>query len=180
MVECSPSAYTTDTPLSRFKRIPSSCAAGYGRGAYRPPRSACSTGSHARSLGEYLCFRQARLTCHFESVTSNASPHPLDSLWTTVATTMFQRLKLLKDLLGLYLNRQQAKALLEQVQASNLSADDRDRVSQILRFMLRLPDESLPEPSAPASPLPARLTPPHHAKGQGQSAHASHRDQRDA
>jgi hypothetical protein len=41
------------------------------------------------------------------------------SLWTVVATTMFQRLKVLKNLLGLYLNRRQAKALLEQVQASD-------------------------------------------------------------
>lgn len=63
-------------------------------------------------------------------------------LWTAVTTTMFQRLKFLKGLLGLYLNRRQAKALLEQVQASNLSDDARDRVSQILRFMLRLPDDS--------------------------------------
>ena len=55
---------------------------------------------------------------------------------------MLQRLKLFKDLLGLYLNRRQAKELLEQVQASNLSDDDRDRVSHILRLMLRLPDES--------------------------------------
>jgi hypothetical protein len=64
------------------------------------------------------------------------------SLWTAVAPAMFQRLKLLKDFLGLFLNRRQAKELLEQVQASNLSDADRDRVSQILRFMLRLPDES--------------------------------------
>lgn len=55
---------------------------------------------------------------------------------------MLQRLKLFKNLLGLYLNRQQAKELLEQVQASNLSAADRDRVSHILRLMLRLPDAS--------------------------------------
>ncbi len=59
-----------------------------------------------------------------------------------MATTMLQRLKLFKNLLGLYLNRQQAKELLEQVQASNLSAADRDRVSHILRLMLRLPDAS--------------------------------------
>jgi hypothetical protein len=77
------------------------------------------------------------------------------SLWTAVATTMFQRLKLLKGLLGLYLNRRQAKALLEQVQASNLSDDARDRISHILRFMLRLPDESLPGLSSPAPPFPA-------------------------
>ena len=64
------------------------------------------------------------------------------SLWTAVATTMFQWLKLLKDLLGLYLNRRQAKALLEQVQASNLSDEARDRVSPILRLMLRLPEDS--------------------------------------
>lgn len=64
------------------------------------------------------------------------------SLWTAVTLTMFQRLNLLKDLLVLYLNRRQAKELLEQVQASNLSDEARDRVSDILRFMLRLPEES--------------------------------------
>jgi hypothetical protein len=55
---------------------------------------------------------------------------------------MFQRLKALKTLLGLYLNRRQAKALLEQVQVSDLNDEARDRISQILRFMLRLPEDS--------------------------------------
>ena len=59
-----------------------------------------------------------------------------------MATTMFQRLKLFKGLLGLYLNRRQAEELLEQVQASNLSDAERDRVSHILRLLLRLPDAS--------------------------------------
>jgi hypothetical protein len=55
---------------------------------------------------------------------------------------MFQRLKVLKNLLGLYLNRRHAKALLEQVQASDLSDEARDRIRHILRFMLRLPGDS--------------------------------------
>jgi len=75
-------------------------------------------------------------------------------LWTAVATPMLQRLKLLKDLLGLYLSRRQAMALLERIQASNLSDDDRNRVNQILRAMLRLPDASLQEPSSLEAPLP--------------------------
>jgi hypothetical protein len=66
---------------------------------------------------------------------------------------MFKRLKLLKDLLGLYLSRRQAMALLERVQASNLSEDDRNRVSHILRAMLRLPEASLPEPSSLEAPF---------------------------
>jgi hypothetical protein len=66
----------------------------------------------------------------------------MDWLWTVVATTMFQRLKMLKNLLGLYLNRRQARTLLEQVQASDLNDDARDRISQILRLMLRLPEDS--------------------------------------
>jgi hypothetical protein len=66
----------------------------------------------------------------------------MDWLWTVVTTTMFQRLKMLKNLLGLYLNRRQARALLEQVQASDLNDDARDRISQILRLMLRLPEDS--------------------------------------
>ncbi len=46
---------------------------------------------------------------------------------------MFQRLKVLKDVLSLYLNRQTGLALLERVQASDLSDADRDRVSRIMR-----------------------------------------------
>jgi len=75
-------------------------------------------------------------------------------LWTAVATPMLQRLKLLKDLLGLYLSRRQAMALIERVQASNLSDDDRNRVSHILRAMLRLPEESFQEPSSLDAPCP--------------------------
>lgn len=64
------------------------------------------------------------------------------SLWTAVASTMFQQLTALKNLLGLYLNRRQAKALLAHVQASDLNDEARDRISHILRFMLRLPKDS--------------------------------------
>ena len=58
----------------------------------------------------------------------------------TVTTPMFDWLKLLKDLLGLFLRRQQGMALLERVQASNLSDEDRDRVTRIMRATLKLPD----------------------------------------
>jgi len=74
------------------------------------------------------------------------------SLWTAVATTMFQRLKRLKDFLGVYLNRQQGMAFLERVQASNLSDADRDLVTRIIRATLKLPDASGHEPSSPEPP----------------------------
>jgi hypothetical protein len=79
---------------------------------------------------------------------------------------MFQRLKLLKDLLGIYMNRQQGLAFLQRVQASNLSADDRDLVSRIIRATLKLPDDRVPELSSPEAPAP--------------SAHASRRRDRSA
>ena len=102
------------------------------------------------------------------------------SLCTAVGTTMFQRLKFFIYFLGLYLNRRQAKALLEQVQTSNLSDEARDRIIDILRLMLRLPEESLPEPSSPQPPLPARPTPVRQAQGPGPSANPSRRGPRDA
>jgi hypothetical protein len=77
---------------------------------------------------------------------------------------MIQRLKLLKDVLGLYLNRQKGIALLERVQASDLSDDDRARVSHIMRTMLKLPDAPGQESSSPEASAP--------------SAHASRRRQR--
>lgn len=72
---------------------------------------------------------------------------------------MLQRLQLLTRLLGVYLRPQQGMALLERVQASTLSNEDRDLVSNIIRAMLRLPDDPMQEPSLPEGPLPARPTP---------------------
>jgi hypothetical protein len=65
---------------------------------------------------------------------------------------MLQRLKLLKDFLGIYLNRRQGIALLERIQASDLSADDRALVSRIIRAMLKLPADPAYEPSSPEAP----------------------------
>jgi hypothetical protein len=77
---------------------------------------------------------------------------------------MFQRLNFLIYFVGLYLNRRKARALLEQVQASNLNDEARDRLIAILRFMLRLPEETAPEPSLPPSSSPSCSTPARHAK----------------
>ena len=76
----------------------------------------------------------------------------MGSLWTVGVTTMFQRLKLLKDILGVYLNPHQGMALLERVQASNLSNADQALVTRIMRATLKLPDAPVQEPSSPEAP----------------------------
>jgi hypothetical protein len=73
-------------------------------------------------------------------------------LWTAVATMMLQRLKLLKDFLGVSLNRQQGMAFLERVQASTVSDADRALVTRIMRATLKLPAAPGHELSAPAAP----------------------------
>ena len=77
---------------------------------------------------------------------------------------MFRRLNFLIYFVSLYLNRRKARALLEQVQASDLNDAARDRLLEILRFMLRLPEESAPDPSSPAPSLGPRSTPARPAK----------------
>jgi len=77
---------------------------------------------------------------------------------------MFQRLNFLIYFVSLYLNRRKARALLEQVQASNVNDAARDRLIAILRFMLRLPEETTPDPSLPPSSSPSCSTPARHAK----------------
>jgi hypothetical protein len=77
-----------------------------------------------------------------------------------VGTTMLQRLKLLKEVFALYLNRQKGMALLERVASSNLSAEDRTRVRRILRTMLKLPDEPGKQPSSPQATVVHRRQPP--------------------
>ncbi len=93
---------------------------------------------------------------------------------------MLQRLKLFKRLLGLFLSRQQGMALLERVQTSSLSDNDRALVTRIIRATLKLPDAPGEEPSAPAAPFPARPTPQGKAKRQRHGATTSWRRKRDA
>ena len=77
---------------------------------------------------------------------------------------MLQRLNFLIYFVSLYLNRRKARALLEQVQASDLNDAARDRLIEILRFMLRLPEETAPGPSSPPPSLESRSTPARPAK----------------
>jgi hypothetical protein len=82
-----------------------------------------------------------------------------------VATTMRPRLKWLKGVLSLLLNRQTGLALLERIHASDLSDADRARISYMRHTMLRLPEDRRHAPSSPDAPAP--------------SVHASRRRQRD-
>lgn len=79
---------------------------------------------------------------------------------------MLQRLKLLKDLLGVALNRRHGRAFLERVQASNLRDEDRDLVTRLIRATLRLPEDHVHEPSSPEVSAP--------------SVHAARRGRRDS
>jgi hypothetical protein len=102
------------------------------------------------------------------------------SLGFKVTITMFQRLKLLKRFLGVNLSPQQGMALLERIQSSTLSDQDRGLVTKIIRATVELPDKQLQEPSLPEVPLHARSnpTPQRKAKRQRQSAKASRRRHR--
>ena len=66
----------------------------------------------------YVSFRQARLTSHVSSVTSDAYPQPRGSLWTARDARMMQGRNLLKDFLRVSLPPQ-GMALLTRVPASN-------------------------------------------------------------
>jgi hypothetical protein len=68
---------------------------------------------------------------------------------------MFQQLKLLKDVFGLYVKRQKGRELLERIESSDLSAEDRARVRHILRTMLKLPDAPGQQPDAPEASAPS-------------------------
>ena len=73
---------------------------------------------------------------------------------------MWQRLKLLTALLGVFLNRRHGRALLARVHASNLGEADRALVIRILRVTLRLPDAPVHERSARDAPaVPASRNP---------------------
>lgn len=70
---------------------------------------------------------------------------------------MRQQLKLLKDVFGLYVNRQKGMALLDRIESSDLSVEDRARVRHILRTMLQLPDTPGQQPDASEASTPSTL-----------------------
>lgn len=100
------------------------------------------------------------------------------SRWTAGGATMLQRLKLFTHLLGLYLRPHQGMALLERVQTSNLSDDDRDRITHIMRAALKLPAARGNKPSVLEASGSPRPTPQRAATRPRQSATASRRCQR--
>jgi transposase len=103
-----------------------------------------------------LTFRRARLTSPLSSITPGAELQALHVLWTAGATTLLHRLKRLKDVVSLSLNRQKGIELLERIASSDLSAADQARVSGILRTMLKLPDGPGHPPSSPEVPAARR------------------------
>jgi hypothetical protein len=101
-------------------------------------------------------------------MTPGVYPQSMSLLWIAVATTMLQRRKRLKGVLGLYLDRPKGRALLERVQARDLRDEDGARVSRILRTLLQLPDAlgqelSSPEASNPSTPAAASRRRQRHA-----------------
>jgi hypothetical protein len=105
----------------------------------------------------------------------------LHQVWSPQATAfldpalellMPQRSNLLKALFGLNLSPQQAQALLEKVNASNLSSADRDLLSHIIRDTVAVTEAPLP-PDVGVAERPAtrgaskRRRPPGKASGGG-------------
>ena len=88
---------------------------------------------------------------------------------------MFPWLKLLKHLFGVNLSLQEGMALLECVQTSTLSDQDRALVSKIIRATVSVPDDPLQEPSPSHASFHTRPIPQHKATRHRQSAHASRR-----
>ena len=91
---------------------------------------------------------------------------------------VFSRLTLLRRLQEVDLSPNEAWALLDRVKTHPSSADDRERLADLIRVTTAVTDQLRAEPAEPEPPLPQRLSPEHKAKRKRQLAKAARRRQR--
>ena len=97
---------------------------------------------------------------------------------TQVESAVLRRLKLLKRLQDMQLSPAEAQGLLERITTNRSSADDRERLAQVIRVTTQVSDQLLQEPSLPAQPSSQRLSPARQAKRKRQLAKAARRHNR--
>ena len=94
-------------------------------------------------------------------------------IFTQVESAVLQHLKLLKRLQEVNLSPGEAQVLMQRVETNTCSAEDRDRLAQVIRATTQVSDQLL----AP-SPLPEQATPERKVKRKRQLAKAARRRNR--
>ena len=94
-------------------------------------------------------------------------------IFIQVESAVLQHLKLLKRLQEVNLSPGEAQVLMQRVETNTCSAEDRDRLAQVIRATTQVSDQLL----AP-SPLPEQAAPARKVKRKRQLAKASRRRNR--
>lgn len=91
---------------------------------------------------------------------------------------MLRRLKLLQRLQEVHLSPDEAQGLLQRVETNTYSAEDRDRLAQVIRATTQVSDQLLASSPMPEQAAHGRPAPERKAKRKRQLAKASRRRNR--
>ena len=91
---------------------------------------------------------------------------------------MLRRLKLLQRLQEVNLSPEEAQGLLQRVETNTCSAEDRDRLAQVIRTTTQVSDQLLAPSPLPEQASHGRPSPERKAKRKRQLAKASRRHKR--
>ncbi len=99
-------------------------------------------------------------------------------LFTQVESAVLRRLKLLQRLQEVNLSPEEAQGLLQRVETNTCSAEDRDRLAQVIRTTTQVSDQLLAPSPLPEQASHGRPSPERKAKRKRQLAKASRRHKR--
>jgi len=95
-----------------------------------------------------------------------------------VESAVLRRLKLLQRLQEVNLSPEEAQGLLQRVETNTCSAEDRDRLAQVIRTTTQVSDQLLAPSPLPEQASHGRPSPERKAKRKRQLAKASRRHKR--
>jgi len=99
-------------------------------------------------------------------------------LSTQVESAVLRRLKLLKRLQDVHLSPEEAQMLMQRVETNTCSAEDRDRLAQVIRATTQVSDQLLAPSPLPEQASHGRPSPERKTKRKRQLAQASRRRNR--
>jgi len=99
-------------------------------------------------------------------------------LFTQVESAVLRRLKLLQRLQEVNLSPEEAQGLLQRVETNACSAEDRDRLAQVIRTTTQVSDQLLAPSPLPEQASHGRPSPERKAKRKRPLAKASRRHKR--
>lgn len=127
-------------------------------------------------LGKYVDRHPRGAECVvFDPLNQTSEPHFMRGIFTQVESAVLRHLTLLQRLQDVHLRPEEAQVLMQRVATNTCSAEDRDRLAQVIRATTQVADQLLAPSPLPEQAAHGRSSPERKTKRKRQLAKASRR-----